>query len=96
MDFRISKNRSFLAVANRNAGLIFINTTSFFHNTTQISIWDNEYKLTSEILNIEMTSDDSYIFSSVSKIGLVVVDIRDIYKPVKISEIKSLRVGKGL
>ncbi len=67
-------------VANGFLNLLFIDINNI-KDTQVVSKWDNIYKSTSLILNIEVSFNDKWIYVSLKPKGLAIIDIQDIKNP---------------
>ena len=83
-DFKASKDRKFLVVTNGFPNILIIETFDFTA-TKLLSVWTNTYKR--YIYDIEISNSEEYIFASLYNKGLITIDIRDLQKPLLISEL---------
>ena len=51
--------------------------------TWLISVWDNIYA--KGIYNIGLSKNDHYVFVAITDIGLIILDIKDVTKPIFLS-----------
>ena len=56
-----------------------------------ISLWENSFRLKGDVLHLLLSVDNNYLYLSLTNLGLAILDISNIKKPVLISTLFKYR-----